>query len=735
MTNQHPPVVVENADNQKHNTRSFLTNLSISNFFSSNGNAPAPAMDPDVSLTPVINVTNDRPVSTSPIQSVVPDVDTEIWAKDRTDGFQLNSHFLTKHGSKHHPYPREAPYMQAYDPILLDNDRFTEELLRRLNSNGSPTFYDYGLTPPMNVLDLGCGHGGWVMEAAAAWKSFGTEVTGFDLVDVSDRSWDLLDNITWVQGNFLNHQLPFADNSFDLVRMANLSLAIPQDSWCRVLSEVRRILAPEGRLELIDDQILFPYDETSHQMFPPIPPLSSASQKSSFDSDSDDDMISTDTSSTYVGESAHSKSPHYSLPELAFPPNAEWKAHSENSKGLESIFQGMLMQKHGINPQPQDIIDVVLSHVFGRKHSDQIKCMRLALAPVDCMESDSAADRISRAGSEVGVVNQWTTARVDEPINVEGAHMEDKRDRHTQLESPKRLGLPLSFQSHPMSVKAVDHIGAAPGQTEGIGARPASRFKIYKRMGKWNESVRGRRTSMESLHSPIPEFISLKAAERLGIAPGNRRSRESQYSSEMKGTAYYGEHTHECIIPSSVNRPAVKRLGATQSPGLILWPSTFISMEPSELEMHACKHMHVLLGCKAALSEFIQDVGDANGKAYISQDELNDLTWEYECFRRKRFNWPMKLPKSRLSISSIGNTPKSASTRPNTGSGRPSTSAGDSTFFRRQSGFVHPKGSYTHQREIPSASEPSLSTYDRKDLTFVRVFRVYEAFKVDEPED
>jgi len=71
-------------------------------------------------------------------------------------------------------------------------------------------------------------------------------------------------------------------------------------------------------------------------------------------------------------------------------------------------------------------------------------------------------------------------------------------------------------------------------------------------------------------------------------------------------------------------------LSTTQSPGLILWPSTFIPVEPLELEMHACKHMHVLLGCKGALSDFIQDIKNADGQAHISQEEFNDLTWEYE---------------------------------------------------------------------------------------------------------
>lgn len=85
------------------------------------------------------------------------------------------------------------------------SDRLTEVLLQKINSNGSPTFHDYGVKPPMNVLDLGCGFGRWVVEAAVTWKSFGTQVTGLDLVDVSKLNSELdgasLDNITWVRGN------------------------------------------------------------------------------------------------------------------------------------------------------------------------------------------------------------------------------------------------------------------------------------------------------------------------------------------------------------------------------------------------------------------------------------------------------------------------------------------------------------------------------------------------------
>ena len=54
------------------------------------------------------------------------------------------------------------------------------------------------------------------------------------------------------------YSLPFPDDSFDLVRMANLGLAVAVWTWDFVLHEVRRVLCPGGRLELIDDQLLFP---------------------------------------------------------------------------------------------------------------------------------------------------------------------------------------------------------------------------------------------------------------------------------------------------------------------------------------------------------------------------------------------------------------------------------------------------------------------------------------------
>ena len=48
-----------------------------------------------------------------------------------------------------------------------------------------PTFHQFGNTPPSSILDLGCGTGTWLLEAAETWRGYGTQVTGVDMVDVT----------------------------------------------------------------------------------------------------------------------------------------------------------------------------------------------------------------------------------------------------------------------------------------------------------------------------------------------------------------------------------------------------------------------------------------------------------------------------------------------------------------------------------------------------------------------
>src|SRR5437016_3822161 len=105
-------------------------------------------------------------------------------------------------------------------------------------------------------------------------------------------------------------RLPFADKSFEYVRMANLVYCIPYTYWESLFAEVRRILTNNGRLEIIDDQLFFPYGE------PPTDPKPPSNRSSSSDDTGDESEDtetlhgedSTDTEATLISEGSSSPS-------------------------------------------------------------------------------------------------------------------------------------------------------------------------------------------------------------------------------------------------------------------------------------------------------------------------------------------------------------------------------------------------------------------------------------------
>ena len=118
------------------------------------------------------------------------------------------------------------------------------------------------LEPGERVLDLGCGAG---TDSLVAARMVGPEghVVGIDMtremLDKARRAVGEMgaDNVEFVEGEA--EQLPFPDASFDVVISNGVIDLIPDKD--AVFSELHRVLAPGGRIQVADVTIQKPVSE------------------------------------------------------------------------------------------------------------------------------------------------------------------------------------------------------------------------------------------------------------------------------------------------------------------------------------------------------------------------------------------------------------------------------------------------------------------------------------------
>jgi ubiquinone/menaquinone biosynthesis C-methylase UbiE len=112
----------------------------------------------------------------------------------------------------------------------------------------------WGDEHPTKVLDLGTGCGAWCLDAAREWKN--AEFIGLDMVPCQTPLAQLTDpdlqkRISWVVANFLE-ELPFPTASFDFVHVRFVgAYSLQEDQWDAFLTEMTRVLKPDGRLEVV----------------------------------------------------------------------------------------------------------------------------------------------------------------------------------------------------------------------------------------------------------------------------------------------------------------------------------------------------------------------------------------------------------------------------------------------------------------------------------------------------
>ncbi|KAF8665404.1 hypothetical protein AX16_000423 [Volvariella volvacea WC 439] len=740
----------------------------------------------------------------------LPDEDQKFIQKDT---------LLDRCGMLLHPYSSDATYMQGYNPVQLDNDRYTNLLLTRLNPHGTPSFHDYGRTPPATVLDLGCGPGHWILDASKAWQQ--SLITGFDLVNVTLPALEERPNVSFVTGNFLKYKLPFPSDCFEMVRMANLSLCIPKDKWDFVLAEVMRVLAPGGRLELIDDQIIFPYNDHPTPIPTPDPAergtrsrtVSGAATEDidaflsealwtdddvTLEGDGGDDSSSTifdsassSTSSRHIArteppspllsfsripstglaaspnvklmppalltpaqaapvsrpartpsnasqgisrsKSAASRRGHKSTPSCSSTASTDWDlswdSQATTSRELETIFTTMLEKKYGILAMPCDFLMDKMKSLFGKPATHKLHSFHLKLAP-----QGASSHAILIASDTRNFAPASSKASASAKSSFEAAVVAD-------MESGLLLSsylTPPSTSPSSASKKTWKHLGSVKKQKLEPPPLPA------------------RSISLPTPTKPqLPDRVSAKAADRLGISfselavvASNSHSTPNPHGSTTPkqpsaAASPVSSPKRTPSFRSVVTKPTVSNEAqqqATQSPGMILWPNTFIQMTPMELEMHACKHIQTLLGCKVAMAEYIggffdevEDVLVTEGSEkketkkvkVVKDEEFETAFWRYECFRRRRFHWPTEMPDTEF----VKKKPSSQSHHPTSMPSPPVPHR----FHTFPSTSPSPTSSH-HPSSTKGSSEFDFSHLvnakpGRQELTPLRTIRVFEAVK------
>lgn len=272
--------------------------------------------------------------------------------------------------------------------------------------------------------------------------------------------------------------------------MANLSLAIPHDKWSFVISETRRILRVGGLLEIIDDEVFFPYGPFPVRAGPPEHRRRNGqdSNESKHSRVISDGEVSDASSSTLGGDEDNSldKTPKgEGANQLRLKSSwvdgtdsqrhrtaylQQWASNYRIARDVEDLFTGMLQQR-SIHLAPQELVHQ-LRHTFGYKNCSNPKTYDITLAAVSMLEADQPEE------TDVDGLS-WPDQHSDDPP-------EEKEWRYSSG-SDENSSTPPTPPQH--SAKAAGRLGisysdlvAATATTVAVRRRVASGIRSHRHL-------------------------------------------------------------------------------------------------------------------------------------------------------------------------------------------------------------------------------------------------------------
>jgi ubiquinone/menaquinone biosynthesis C-methylase UbiE len=140
---------------------------------------------------------------------------------------------------------------QTTDPSFYSQmlDATRAQLLEAARLSPAEFFAPLKLAPGSRVLDVGCGTGDYLRVVAgliAPGQAIGIDLSELLTAEATRRNSVDEDNVSFRVADA--YELPFPDGSFDCV-LANQVLLHLAEPW-RAVAEMRRVLAPAGRLSI-----------------------------------------------------------------------------------------------------------------------------------------------------------------------------------------------------------------------------------------------------------------------------------------------------------------------------------------------------------------------------------------------------------------------------------------------------------------------------------------------------
>ncbi|KAI9777935.1 MAG: hypothetical protein M1839_008470 [Geoglossum umbratile] len=216
-------------------------------------NAPTTVLRRNTHLTShqslsVSPVSNPASASASTISTSSSSKATVPAAKSR----YVSSPYATHHGRRYVADPKNA-YPLPCDIPELNRQNLRTILLTTVY--GAP-FCAPSLSskPPRTVLDVGCGTGLWSSYCHDYFTHLGypdVEFTGLDVVPIAPDLKEQGVNWKFVLHDIRRNKLPFSDESFDMVFLKDMAIAMPTTgSEFPIFDEILRVLKPGGVIEI-----------------------------------------------------------------------------------------------------------------------------------------------------------------------------------------------------------------------------------------------------------------------------------------------------------------------------------------------------------------------------------------------------------------------------------------------------------------------------------------------------